>query len=304
MLKNNPFHFHVHKVCSKRLFSTKKLVVHGKSPFYETMTKSRRLFFRDRFTFSFAELAGHSSFILLAISYLESNPYYLRGVAIAGITSMTVFQYFRPSPLWLPIKWNVLFIGINVGMIAKLLFDERMSDINLNESQRDLYNQVFRPAGVSLIDFFALITKAKVVKDVPALTDLAVQNSKQNTIGIIISGDVSVTTGTSEHPVILNTLSTYQFFGEMAFLSYQQQVEEETPTVRRLASANVTTKTTCTIMYWEYDTLLLLLKSNAKLSRCMQTILATDLMRKVTSQNEKKSSMKNSKMQHPLRLAV
>ena len=81
-----------------------------------------------------AEVFGHSAFILMAFSYAEDDFLRLRIIAVAGSSAMLVFSYFHPygRVLWLPFKWNMLFIAINSYRIGKVyanrFFAERLSD--------------------------------------------------------------------------------------------------------------------------------------------------------------------------------
>lgn len=43
---------------------------------------------------------------------------------MAGVSCSIAFQYYRPQPLWIPVSWNAIFLGINAGMVALLLKDE------------------------------------------------------------------------------------------------------------------------------------------------------------------------------------
>jgi CRP-like cAMP-binding protein len=76
-------------------------------------------------TISLSECFGHASFILVAISYAVDDSVQLRLIAIAGSSAMLFFTYFHPHGrvLWLPFKWNVLFIGLNAYRVLKVHVD-------------------------------------------------------------------------------------------------------------------------------------------------------------------------------------
>ncbi len=76
-------------------------------------------------TISLSECFGHASFILVAISYAVDDFVQLRVLAIAGSSVMLVFTYFHPHGrvLWLPFKWNVLFIALNAYRVLKIHID-------------------------------------------------------------------------------------------------------------------------------------------------------------------------------------
>lgn len=73
------------------------------------------------FTFTLSEVCGHSSFLLVAISYAVDDHIQLRVIAVAGSAVMLLFTYFHihGRVLWLPFKWNALFIAINLYRIGK-----------------------------------------------------------------------------------------------------------------------------------------------------------------------------------------
>lgn len=72
-----------------------------------------------------SNIAGHSSFIMLALAYMESDVLMLRVCSAGGIVLSMLFQYYRAQKLWIPISWNALFLLINGGMIALLLSERR-----------------------------------------------------------------------------------------------------------------------------------------------------------------------------------
>ena len=81
-------------------------------------------------TTTLAEAFGHSSFILVAASYAVDDFISLRLIAIAGSSAMLVFTYFHPHGrvLWLPFKWNFLFILINGYFVFKNQVDKFLAD--------------------------------------------------------------------------------------------------------------------------------------------------------------------------------
>eukprot|EP01039_Chlorochromonas_danica_P010348 gene10346-11456_t len=94
------------------------------------------------YQYNLSDLAGHGSFLFLAFSYMENDFYHLRLYAMSGITLSILFQYYREVPLWIPIRWNSLFLIINAVMIAFLLRDD-LAAKNLGEEEQRLYEEVF-----------------------------------------------------------------------------------------------------------------------------------------------------------------
>jgi hypothetical protein len=81
-------------------------------------------------TITLSEICGHASFILVAFSYAVDDFLMLRIIAVAGSTVMLFFTYWHPHGrvLWLPFKWNVLFIAINSYRIGKVYQDRYMAE--------------------------------------------------------------------------------------------------------------------------------------------------------------------------------
>ncbi|KAL7540995.1 hypothetical protein ACHAXR_011778, partial [Thalassiosira sp. AJA248-18] len=112
------------------------------------------------YSFTLSECFGHSSFILVAASYITQDFLELRILAVVGSTSMLFFTYFHPHGrvLWLPLKWNMLFIAINSWRIGKVLYDRYMAD-GLSDEMK-----VFREEHLGLVDkvdYYKLIRIAK-----------------------------------------------------------------------------------------------------------------------------------------------
>ena len=62
----------------------------------------------------------------------------LRIYAMSGLTLSIIFQYYRERPLWIPIRWNTLFLLINAIMIL-LIMKENHDALNMPEEQKDIY---------------------------------------------------------------------------------------------------------------------------------------------------------------------
>ena len=101
----------------------------------------------QRISYTWSNLAGHSSFLLLALSYLEKDFLQLRIFAASGMSLSIIFQYYREKPLWIPIRWNFLFILINASMIALLLKETADADSNMSRDEKELYHTFFESRG-------------------------------------------------------------------------------------------------------------------------------------------------------------
>jgi CRP-like cAMP-binding protein len=113
------------------------------------------------YQFTLSELFGHGSFVLVAASYAVDDFLLLRIIAVAGSTSMLFFTYFHPHGrvLWLPFKWNVLFIAINSYRIGIVYWHrymaERLPD-ELMTIRRNTFNTM------DPVDYFRLMRIAEI----------------------------------------------------------------------------------------------------------------------------------------------
>eukprot|EP00601_Ochromonadales_sp_CCMP2298_P015250 CAMPEP_0173234528 /NCGR_PEP_ID=MMETSP1142-20121109/10276_1 /TAXON_ID=483371 /ORGANISM="non described non described, Strain CCMP2298" /LENGTH=252 /DNA_ID=CAMNT_0014164579 /DNA_START=133 /DNA_END=888 /DNA_ORIENTATION=- len=172
----------------------------------------------QQYRMTLSDLAGHCSFLFLAFSYLENDLLHLRIFAISGISLSVVFQYYREKPLWIPIRWNSLFLVINAVMILLLLKDERDAG-NIPEEERLLFENLFQNKGMKPVNFLHLISNAKRLELKKG--DQIVSEKTLNTrVYLVKSGQLSmVKTGAHARPIGEN-----QFVGSMSFLSWQNRV--------------------------------------------------------------------------------
>lgn len=119
----------------------KQRFIEVKLPGITARAKKRMIFY------TLSNLAGHGSFLLLAVSYLEKDFLHLRLFAATGMSLSIIFQYYREKPLWIPIRWNLLFIMINATMIALLLKEESDAD-HMSKDEKELFKTFFQRRGI------------------------------------------------------------------------------------------------------------------------------------------------------------
>mmetsp|Transcript_27466 Transcript_27466/g.45067 ORF Transcript_27466/g.45067 Transcript_27466/m.45067 type:complete len:540 (-) Transcript_27466:545-2164(-) len=144
----------------------------------------------QHYSFTLSECFGHSSFIFVAASYLTQDFLELRIMAVLGSTSMLFFTYFHPHGrvLWLPLKWNVLFIAINSYRIGKVLYDRYMAGLVSDELKgfREEHLNV-----VDIVDYYKLMRIAK--EEVYEEGDLVLGQGYPNpNIRIVLEGELQV----------------------------------------------------------------------------------------------------------------
>lgn len=176
-----------------------------------------------RIRYSYSNLAGHGSFVLLAISYMESDFLSLRLCALSAISLSIAFQYYREKPLWIPIRWNFLFLLINGIMVGKLLSDESTAE-RIPTQQKSLYASVFKNKGMNLVDYHNLMSIAKI-EEYKKGDELISYGTYNNKLHFVVSGKLNATRGN----VFLGTIHDNQFVGEVGFLRMKEYYAQQDP---------------------------------------------------------------------------
>ncbi len=85
--------------------------------------------------FSLGDLAGHVSYVMIAISYYAINIYWLRMIAVIGLLFEILYFALSGGAMYTGIAWGVVFILINIYQIHRLIRERmnlrRMSDAAL-----------------------------------------------------------------------------------------------------------------------------------------------------------------------------
>ena len=90
--------------------------------------------------FSLNNWPGHLSYVLLAISYLLTDIFWLRLVAVVGLSLEILYFWLSGGDLRAGMGWDLIFIGINLYQIYRLVKD-RLS-LRLPEPDRELLRSV------------------------------------------------------------------------------------------------------------------------------------------------------------------
>ena len=91
--------------------------------------------------FSLNNWPGHLSYVLIAISYWLTNMFWLRLVAVVGLSLEILYFWLSGGDLRTGIGWDLIFIIINLYQIYRLVKD-RLS-LRLPEADRELLRSVF-----------------------------------------------------------------------------------------------------------------------------------------------------------------
>jgi hypothetical protein len=129
--------------------------------------------------YSLSELAGHASFVGVCVAYLNTDIFMLRLLSMGSISLSIIFQYYRAIPLWIPIRWNALLLGINTVMTVSLMLERQRAD-NMPPVMEVIYREgCFEKRGFNKVEFIRLFSVAKKIILKPG-TRLA-SDGKENT---------------------------------------------------------------------------------------------------------------------------
>jgi hypothetical protein len=111
------------------------------------------------------------------------------------LSAAVVFQYFRDVPLWLPIRWNALFVAINVFWVAKLYYDEYNAEHWCTTEERSLYDRHF--SHMALNSFRTLLKHGKW-RDIERGFEFTKEGKMNENVHVLIDGSASATVVAAE----------------------------------------------------------------------------------------------------------
>jgi CRP-like cAMP-binding protein len=227
---------------------------------------------------SLSELCGHLSFAFMSVSYLVSDILWLRASAIAAGSAMIAFNYWHPHgrPLWLPLRWNLLFIGINSVQIAYIL-TERNAANKLSEDEKVLYSTTFQPVGLSKLEYKRFLRKAKGewITFKPG-QHLTFEGAPSNHVMVVLSGEADVSVRKEK----VYELGPGQFIGENGLhvgLRFTHGLK---------TTATVTAKSETKCLSWRRGSLIDALEEDESTGRAVQQAIAADLLRKLNRMSD------------------
>ncbi len=206
-------------------------------------------------------LAAHAASILTTIAYLVKDILWLRLLTVLACISGIIFNYYAPAtPLWVVIYWNLLFLSINVVQIG-IIVKER-SQVTFTEEEKELYETLFK--NFAPFEFMKLL---RVGRWLEAGKDqvLAVEKRSLDNVMLIYNGLVNVEAGGQT----LAQLKDGSFIGEMSFITGG----EATATVKAVEPTRY--------LSWSKEDLRQLLNRNPSMRSAMQSVLSTDLTKKL-----------------------
>jgi CRP-like cAMP-binding protein len=158
--------------------------------------------------FSLSNLPGHVSYLLIAISYWLTDIFWLRVVAVVGLSLEILYFWHSGGDLRTGMGWDLIFIAINLYQLYRLVKD-RLS-LRLPEADRDLLRSVF--TGLDDAQIARLLIAGEFC-DFAGGTTLAEENEALERIFFICSGRARVMIAGRE----VSHLEKGSFVGEVAF---------------------------------------------------------------------------------------
>jgi hypothetical protein len=214
--------------------------------------------------FSLNNWPGHLSYILIAVSYWLTDIFWLRVVAVVGLSLEIVYFLMSGGDLRTGIGWDIVFIAINLYQLYRLV-QERLS-LRLPEKDRDLLRKVLAGLNDGQI---ARLLGAGALYDLPAGTTLAEENEALERLYFICDGRVSVTISGRA----VSQLEQGNFVGEVAFLT------------ERPATATVVAETPVRALAFDRDTLKQFFKNETEVAGLIYQLIGRELAHKIKVSN-------------------
>ena len=126
------------------------------------------------------------SSVLTLISFTVRSMVSLRLLAIGAQLTFIPYCLLQPTPLWTPIVWNLLFMGVNVCNLIILMLEKR--PVVLNADEQKLYDLAFKT--LSPREFLKLTTFSEF-RDGKAGEPIFVQGEQSPYISILIDGEAA-----------------------------------------------------------------------------------------------------------------
>ncbi|CAB9520419.1 cNMP [Seminavis robusta] len=224
------------------------------------------------YSITLSECFGHASFILVAISYSVDDFLMLRIIAVAGSTSMLFFTYFHPHGrvLWLPFKWNLLFIAINSYRIGKIFWDRYLAEQISQElhQTRDKFFPLMDPVE------FAKLARLGTVETFTKGVVVIEQDQPNKYVRVVLSGGLRV----ERDEQLTYKLEEGMFVSESglhAGLMLPDSIE---------SCCRIVAESDARLLTWERTELVDMLHRSPQLRRALKAVLSWDIVRKLKAQ--------------------
>ncbi|MCE9521249.1 MAG: cyclic nucleotide-binding domain-containing protein [Alphaproteobacteria bacterium] len=219
--------------------------------------------------FIWADVPGHVSYLLIAISYYLTNIYWLRVTAVMGLTLEIVYFQMSGGSMHAGIAWDIVFIAINAYQIYWIVAERRK--FARMEHAHLLRQGVF--AGFSDAQLARLVT-AGTWRLLEHGTILTREGEPVRELALICNGQAAVET----HGNVVAHLRGGAFVGEMAFVSGNP------------ASATVTVEHTMRAFIFDMEKLRKLVEKDDLVAVAIHRVIGRDLAQKLQVRNDETAS--------------
>jgi hypothetical protein len=219
--------------------------------------------------FVWADIPGHTAFLLIAVSYYLTNIYWLRVTAVIGLSLEIVYFSLAGGAMHAGIAWDVVFILIN-GYQIYWLADERRQLHRVQDGHL-LRRGVF--AGFSDTQLARLVTSGTWKNLDPGMA-LTSQGEPVKELVLICNGNAIV----KVDDTIVAQLSDGAFVGEMAFVTGNP------------ASATVVIEQPTKAFVFDMARLRKLVQGDESVAMAIHRVVGRDLAAKLKLQNDHEAS--------------
>lgn len=219
--------------------------------------------------FIWADIPGHVSYVLIAVSYYLTNMYWLRVTAVVGLSLEIVYFQLSGGAMHTGIAWDIVFIAINAYQIYWLIAEHR--NLKQLEDAHLLGQGVF--AGFSNSQLARLV-KAGAWRTIEPGTKITSEGQPVSELVLICRGQAAV----ESHGHVVAHLRGGAFVGEMAFVSGNP------------ASATVTAEHATRAFVFDMAKLRKLIDSDDLAAVAMHRVIGRDLADKLAAKNEEEAA--------------
>jgi len=210
------------------------------------------------------DIAGHVSYLIIAISYWLTNIFWLRVTAVVGLCLEVVYFVIQSDALYTGIVWDCVFIAINLFHLLHLT--RQRLKLRIVEGDRDLLRVMFEGLDDAQI---GMLLNSSAWQRFAVGEHLTIQGEPVPALMLIAAGQASIVV--SDHMVAHAGPGT--FIGEMAFLTGAP------------ASATVTATQPMRVLRIELARLKTLLVIDHQIAGVLHRLLGADLAQKLRDRN-------------------
>ena len=157
------------------------------------------------------DFVGHLSFLIVALSLAMKDIIFLRILGIlSGFVGIFYNYFVTTDPLWIPIIWLSIFIGINIFMISLFYFENLKG--NLSAEDIEIWQNNFIGLTVQEFKTIKKISKSKIYGVGDTLISMGEKNKY---LYFVNSGNLSVEKNNKK----ITNLSQGDIAGEMSFIT-------------------------------------------------------------------------------------